>query len=193
MARNTRTNSASYLRIAPWAIATLLLLLPLVAMQFTSEMNWNVTDFAVMGAMLFGACAAFELAARMTSNNAYRAGVGVAIAAAFILIWINLAVGIIGTEDNPANLMYGGVLVIGIIGAVIARFQPRGMARALVATALAQASVAVIALAAGFGSTAPSFPEAIVFLTMFFAALWLLSAALFRKAAQEQTSADAAS
>ena len=39
----------------------------------------------------------------MTGNSAYRAAVGVAIAAAFILVWMNLAVGIIGSEDNPAN------------------------------------------------------------------------------------------
>ena len=89
----------------------------------------------------------------MTGNSAYRAAVGVALAAAFILVWVNLAVGIIGSEDNPANVMYGGVLAVGIIGAIIARFQPHGMARALVATALAQALVAVIALIAGWGST----------------------------------------
>ena len=128
----------------------------------------------------------------MTGNIAYRAAVGVAVAAAFILVWMNLAVGIIGTEDNPANLMYGGVLAVGIIGAVIARFQPDGMARALVATALAQALVAVIALIAGLGSTGPSWPWSIVILTGFFAALWLISAWLFRKAAREQTPAGAA-
>jgi hypothetical protein len=93
--------------------------------------------------MLAVACGTYELAARMTGNSAYRAAVGVAVAAAFILVWMNLAVGIIGTEDNPANLMYGGVLAVGIIGALIARFQPDGMARALFATALAQALVAV--------------------------------------------------
>jgi hypothetical protein len=97
---------------------------------------------------------------------------------------MNLAVGIIGNEDNPANLMYGGVLAVGIIGAVIARFQPHGMARALVATALAQALVAVIALIAGLGYT--------LILTGFFVALWLTSARLFRKAAQEQVFAGAA-
>ena len=48
--------------------------------------------------------------------------------------------------------MYGGVLAVGIVGAIIARFQPDGMARALVATALAQMVVAVIALIAGWGS-----------------------------------------
>jgi hypothetical protein len=179
-------------RIAVRGTAAFLLLLPLVAMQFTDEVNWDATDFAVFGAMLAVACGTYELAARMTGNRAYRAAVGVAIAAAFILVWMNLAVGIIGNEDNPANLMYGGVLAVGIIGAVIARFQPDGMARALVATALAQALVAVIALIAGSGSTGPTRPWNIVMLTGLFAALWLISAWLFRKAAREQTPAGAA-
>jgi len=179
-------------RIAPWAIAALILLLPLVAMQFTDEVVWDANDFAVIGAMLFGACGACDLAARMTGNIAYRAAVGVAVVAAFILIWINLAVGIIGSEGNPANLMYGGVLAVGILGALIVRFQPHGMARALAATALAQGLVGVIALIAGLGSTEANWPGAVVFLTGFFAALWLVSAWLFRKAAQEQASADAA-
>jgi hypothetical protein len=148
-----------------------------------------VADFATFGAMLVGAGGTYELAARMTGNNAYRAAVGVALAAAFILVWMNLAVGIVGTEDNPANLMYGGVLAVGIIGAVIARFQSHGMARAMSATALAQALVAVIALTAGLGSTGPSWPGGILILTGFFAALWLISAWLFRKAARKQTSA----
>jgi uncharacterized membrane protein len=166
-------------------IAALLLLLPLAAMQFTGEVAWDETDSIVMGAMLFGACGAFELAARMTGNIAYRAAVGVAVVAAFILIWMNLAVGIIGSEDNPANLMYGGVLGVGIVGALIVRFQPDGMARALAGTALAQALVGAIAVILGLGSTGANWPGAILFLTGFFAALWLISAWLFRKAARE--------
>src|SRR5688572_14590172 len=108
-------------RIALWGTAALILLLPLVAMQFTHEVVWDETDFIVFGAMLAVACGTFELAARMTGNILYRAGVGVAVAAAFILVWINLAVGIIGSEDNPANLMYGGVLAVAIAGAKIGR------------------------------------------------------------------------
>ena len=173
-------------------IAGLILLLPLVAMRFTDEVVWDETDFAVMGALLVGACGTFELAARTTGSIAYRAAVGVAVVAAFILIWINLAVGIIGSEDNPANLMYGGVLAVGILGALLARFQPHGMARALAATAFAQALAGVIALMAGWGSTGANWPGAIVVLTGFFAVLWLLSAWLFRKAAREPTSAGAA-
>jgi lambda repressor-like predicted transcriptional regulator len=73
------------------------------------------------------------------------------------------------------------VLAVGIVGAVIARFRPAGMARALVATALAQALVAVVALIAQAG-LAP------VVLTTAFAAPWLASAWLFGRAAQQQAS-----
>jgi len=170
-------------RIAAWAAAALILLLPLVAMQFTDEVNWDVADFALFGALLIGVGVPYELAVRTTGDNAYRAAVGVALAAAFILVWVNGAVGIIGSEDNPANLMYGGVLAVGIIGAIIARFQPDGMARALFATALAQALVAVIALIAGLGSPW-SGPLEIVALNGFFVALFVGSALLFQKAAR---------
>jgi hypothetical protein len=192
MAVNTANGGEQHrsrLRIAPWAIAAVLLLLPLVAMQFTDEVAWDETDFAVIGAMLLGACGTYELATRTTGNSAYRAAVGVAVVAAFILVWMNLAVGIIGSEDNPANLMYGGVLAVGIFGALIVRFQSHGMARALAATALAQTLVGVIALIAGLGSAGANWPGVIVFLTGFFCALWLVSAWLFRKAAREQASA----
>jgi len=170
-------------RIASWAAAVLILLLPLVAMQFTDEVNWDVADFALFGALLIGAGVLYELAVRKTGDNAYRAAVGVALAAAFILVWVNGAVGIIGSEDNPANLMYGGVLAVGIIGAIIARFQPHRMARALFATALAQALVAVIALIAGLGFPW-SGPLEIVVLNGFFVALFVGSALLFQKAAR---------
>ena len=149
-------------------------------------MDWNAADFAVFGALLAVVGVIFTLAARKTGNNAYRSAVGVALAAAFILVWVNGAVGIIGDESNDANMMYIGVLAVGIIGAIIARFQPHGMARALYATALAQVLVAVIALIAGLGSTGPIWPRDILILTGFFAALWLVSARLFRNAAREQ-------
>ena len=186
MSGNTENGSGrrgSRWRIAAWAVAALILLLPLVAMQFTDEVNWDVADFAFAGALLIGTGITYELAVRKTGDTAYRAAVGVALAAAFILVWVNSAVGIIGTESDDANLMYGGVLAVGIIGAIIARFQPHGMARALFATALAQALVAVIALLAGLGSPW-SGPGEILILNGFFVALFAGSALLFRKAAR---------
>jgi hypothetical protein len=185
---NSGGRRRSRLRIAAWAAAALILLLPLFAMQVTDQVAWGVADFAIFGALLVGAGVTFELAVRMTGNTAYRSAVGVALAAAFALVWVNGAVGIIGDEGNDANLMYGGVLAVGILGAIIARFQPHGMARALFATALAQALVAVIALITGLGSTGPTWPQDILILTGIFAALWLTSAWLFRTAARGESS-----
>src|ERR687895_1422202 len=121
----------------------------------------------------------------MLARNAYRAAVGVALAAAFVLVWLSLGVGIIGADGDPANTMYFGVLAVGIIGAIVARFRPHGMARALFATALAQALVAVIALIAGLGLPW-SPPLEILALNGFFVALFVGSAFLFRYAAREQ-------
>ncbi len=159
-------------------VTAFILLLPLLAMQVTDEVVWDLADFAVAGVLLFGAGLTYELVARKGGTIAYRAAIGVAVATALILVWMNLAVGIIGSEDNLANLMYIGVLAVGTIGAITARFQPHGMARASFATALAQMLVGVIALIAGLGFT--------LILNAFFAALWVGSALLFRRAARTQ-------
>ena len=126
----------------------------------------------------------------MKTRNACRSAVGVALVRAVILLWVNGAVGVIGSEDNDANLMYFGVLAVGIIGAVIARFEPRGMALAVFATALAQALVTAVALIGRLGYPA-SGPLEILGLNGFFIALWVGSAWLFRRAAREQPLADA--
>lgn len=188
MARNMENGSGrrgNPWRAAVWGAAALLLLLPLVAMRFTDDVNWGLGDFITFGTMLAVACGTYELAARMTRNKAYRAAVGIAVAAAFFLVWVNLAVGIIGSESNPANLMYGGVLAVGIVGAIIARFRPHGMALALAATASAQAMVALIAVLVG--SEDPwNGPLEILALNGFFVALFAGSAWLFRRAAHER-------
>jgi hypothetical protein len=173
-------------RIAAWGTVAALILLPWFAMRVTDAVKWDAADFAFAAALILGTGITYELTARMTGNSAYRTAVGVALAAAFILVWVNAAAGIIGSEDDIANVMYGGVLAVGIVGAIVARCQPHGMARVLVATALAQALAAAIALAAGLGLPG-SGPLEIAALNGFFAALWLLSAWLFRKAAREQT------
>jgi hypothetical protein len=178
-------------RVAVWAAAGLVLLLPLVAMWFTDEVKWGVADFVAAGALLSGAGLTYELVARTKAGIAYRAAVGVAMAAALILVWLSLGVGIIGRDGDPANLMYFGVLAVGIIGAIIARFRPRGMARALVATALAQASVAVFALIAGLGYPW-SGPLELSALNGFFVALFAGSAWLFHRAAHGRTERGAA-
>ena len=165
------------------ALATAcILMLPLLAMRLTAEVSWNPGDFAVAGLLLFGAGLAYQLMARTSGNTACRGLAGIRGGGALLLVWVNLAVGIIGAEGNPANSMYIGVLAIGIIGALVVRFRPHGMARTLFAMALAQASVAVIALVAGFGAGGPEGRRDVLVATVFFVALWSGSSLLFRRA-----------
>jgi hypothetical protein len=155
--------------------------------------NWPPYALAFWGAVVFGTGLIYELVARKGGTVAYRAAVGIACATGFVLLFINAAAGVIG--DGPVNLMYLGVLAVGFVGALIARFQPRGMALALVATAVAQMLVPVIALViwkAGWqdpflnpNSPHPPFHPGIgpVFgLNAVFAALWVASGLLFRRA-----------
>jgi hypothetical protein len=101
----------------------------------------------------------------------------------FLLIWINLAVGIIGSEDNPANALYIGVLIIGLVGAALARLEPTGMSNALWVTAGAQFLVPFIAMAIW----RPSFDDppgiiGVIMLNTVFAAMFFVSGLLFRRA-----------
>ena len=137
-----------------------------------------------MGGLLFGVGLAYELLARKSENAAYRVAFGIGLVTAFLLVWVNGAVGIIGSENNPANLMYGGVLAVGLIGSLMARFKPRGMSRALIATALAQVVVPVVALivwppqTTSWGAAGVS---GVFVFNAFFAVLFAGSALLFRR------------
>jgi hypothetical protein len=165
----------------------LILLIPLLAMQFDSGVNWSPFDFVVAGALLFGSGLAYVLVAGKGGNSAYRAAVGVAVGAALLLVWINLAVGIIGSEDNPVNLLYFWALFAGVIGAAAARLRPRGMSRAMFATAFFVACVSVVAKivgSPGLGSLRET-PGVLGVLTLnaFFVMLFVVAGLLFRHSA----------
>src|SRR3569623_21613 len=104
-------------RIAGWGAAATLLLTPLVAMQFTREVNWTGFDFAFMGAMLGGVGLVVEWAFRKSGSTAYRMAVCLALAAIFFLLVIYGAVGVIGSEQEDANLLFGGVFFVVVSGA----------------------------------------------------------------------------
>ena len=113
-----KTGNTTYKAAIRIALATgFLLLLPLLAMQFTNEVVWDVADFIIAGVLLFGTGLTYKLAAIKVGNIVYRSAVGLALTAAFILIWVNGAVGIIGSENNDANLMYGGVFGVFVLNA----------------------------------------------------------------------------
>jgi hypothetical protein len=105
----------------------------------------------------------------------------VALAAAGLQVWMNLAVGIVGNEDNPLNQGFYGVVVTAAACAFVARFTADGMARAMVAVAGVQALLALML------ATAPSNAReamGVIVLSWGFIALWLISAALFHRSAR---------
>ena len=180
MARNMEQGSArrrNRWSLAIWGTAACLLLLPAIAMRFPgSGVDWGARDFIIMGVMFTIACGSYELATRLSDSIAYRAGAGMAIVTAFLTVWVNMAVGMLGSEQNPANLLFGGVLAIGLIGALVARFRPQGMARAMQATAAAQGAMALYALFGGYADVTLHIGA--------FVLPWLLSGWLFNKAAR---------
>lgn len=165
-----------------WLLALLLILAPAVAMRLTDQVDWQAEDFLAFGIMLLIPGLALELVTRKRGPGSFRTGVGLAMAAAFFLVWVNGAVGLIGAEDNPANLMYGGVLGVAVLGAAISRLRPRGMAMSMLAAAVAQALVLVIALLRDAGRGAPSWPTGTITGTVFFVVLWCAAAFAFRQA-----------
>lgn len=169
-------------RVAMWAAAAALLSIPAIAMQFTSEVDWSGSDFIVMGIMLGTAFGTFDLASRMSGSIPYRAGAGVAVAASFFLVWCNLAVGIIGSESNPANLMFGAILIVALAGSIVARFEASGMSRTMIVTGAMQAGIGIIALTGNMGAAKDSWPTDIIVVTLVFTGMWLVAARLFRLA-----------
>jgi hypothetical protein len=170
-------------RIIGWGVAAILILLPLVAMQFTSEVNWTASDFIFAGAMFGITGGTFELAVRASGGGGYRAGAAIALLTAFLTVWINLAVGIIGNEDNPLNLMFFGVIAAAIIGAIVAKFEAPGMVRAMSVAAALQGLIGFGVLIAGWGTSEPPGIIRLFILIEFFAGAWLFSAFCFRKTA----------
>jgi hypothetical protein len=191
--KSTRQGSTARRSLGRVALVTAcILLVPLVAMQFTSEVVWTLADFVVAGALLGGTGLALDLAVTSRASVAYKAAAGLALAAGLLLVWVNLAVGIVGDEGERFNLLYLGVLAVGVAGSVIARLRPEGMVRALLAMALGQASVAVIALIAGKADAPGSSVGEILGVNGLFIALFAGSAWLFRHAARRQRPVGAA-
>jgi len=75
----------------------LLLLIPLIAMRFTDEVNWTLLDFIVAGVLLLATGLICELVIRKVNKIEHRIAICLAILTALLLIWAELAVGIFGT------------------------------------------------------------------------------------------------
>jgi hypothetical protein len=128
------------LRVALGALA--LLMVPLVASRLVPDWNWPAGAFVRVYVLFFGVGIAYALIARKMGAWTYKAGVGIALVAGFALGWSTM----VQTADSghPERLWFLSVLVVGFIGACLARLKARGLALTLFAMAAVLALIAVM-------------------------------------------------
>ncbi|NOT73574.1 MAG: hypothetical protein HOP08_01510 [Cyclobacteriaceae bacterium] len=179
------TFSQSVLIVA--IVTGVLLSIPLIAMQFSNEVDWSAADFIVMGALIFGIGFSYVLITRYVTNLVYRIAVAMALGSTFLLIWANLAVGLIGSGPNAANLMYIGVIAVGIVGTILSRFTAGGMERAMYLMAGSLIVIAAILLVTNIYQRTDSSVTEVIAVNSFFAGLFAVAGLLFRYVALEHT------
>ena len=164
-----------------WAGAVALLLVPFVAMRVTSEVDWTLGDFIFAGLMLAMLCGLVELAVRRSSGAMYRWAMALAALGGFAVIWVNLAVGIVASEDNDYNLVFLAIILATVAASAAVRIRPGAMAKILPVTAAAL----LIALGVGQWLGSDELPDTRIVewigVTVF-AGMFALSAILFRYA-----------
>ncbi|MCU0227746.1 MAG: hypothetical protein MUF01_08900 [Bryobacterales bacterium] len=171
------------LRVALVALG--LLMAPLVASRVVEGWNWPPKAFALTYVLFFGTGMAYALIARKMGAWAYKTGVGLALATGFAMGWGTMVR--TSESENPANLLYFGVLVVGAVGAWLVRLDARGLARTMFVMA---------ALLAVMGITLPRFSpgavpgaEGIPLLVLaLFVGLFATAGLLFRYASRQRPS-----
>lgn len=171
-------------RLIGWSIPVLLLLVPLA-----TGAPWTPSDYVTAAVMFAIVGFGIELAVRLSTDIVYRAAAAVAVVTGFLLVWVNIAVGFLGNEENSANLKFFGLLGLTLVGALALRFRASGLARLLVATAVGQLLIGVAALAFGLGAPGDRGVYEAVMGTSMFTGLWLASAWLFARAARREAAA----
>jgi peptidoglycan/LPS O-acetylase OafA/YrhL len=79
------------------SVVAFLLLIPLIAMQFTNEVNWSLFDFIAAAVMLLGTGLLCEFVMRKVKKKSHRIIICFAFLLLLLLIWAELAVGIFGS------------------------------------------------------------------------------------------------
>jgi hypothetical protein len=162
------------LRVALGALAVLIV--PLVASRFVEGWNWSAGSFVFVYALFFATGMVYALITRKMGVWSYKAGFGLALVAGFALGWSTMVH--VADSEHPENLVYYSVLVVGLVGALLARLKARGLARTLFAMA---ATLALIALMLPSGAP-PYLARNMVIGHGVFVALFTASGLLFRHA-----------
>ncbi len=80
-----------------FSIPLVLLAIPLIAMQFTKEVRWELSDFVIMGILLFGTAFLCEMVLRNVKTTKNRLIICAGILFGLVLLWLEMAVGIFGS------------------------------------------------------------------------------------------------
>ncbi len=161
-------------RPAPWRVAMWGAFATLLSLPALFRFPWSASDFVVMGVMLGSVGLGIEFLVRRSGSNAFRLGSVAAVLTAFMTVWANLAVGMIGSEDNPYNLYFMAIPPVVFAAAALVRFDAGR-------TAWIMTAAAGVQLALAFGGLDVDLRGARF--SSFFAFLWLIAAALFWSAA----------
>jgi len=167
--------------LAVAAVTLGLLVIPFTASFITSEMQWTLSDYILAWVMFFVAGLSYALVSRLSSDYRYRAAVGLAAFTGLFMVWSNLAVGIVGNEDNPFNLVYFILIMIGLVAAFWVRFDARGLSRVALGMCFLLAAIAVYAVFSGMQDIPESSTSQIIGVHMFFITPLLISAILFHQ------------
>lgn len=168
-----------------WLLAASMVV-ALVGLTLAGKLDWGVMDFVFVAVVLFGGLGAYRFVSGRGQGRTFHLAVALSLITALSMIWITLAVGIIGSEDNQANIMYVAVLGIGLLGSIIARFRAPGMKWTMVWVTIAQFAVTILAYTIWKPETEQHVFSTAV-LNLFYVMLFLSSAVLFHRASRQVT------
>lgn len=170
-----------------WGILSLPIIGSAIAMQFEgSGVEWTPGDFMAATVLLGGAGLAVEGLMRVPGKAPYRLAAVLAVFGLLFLVWANLAVGIVGSENDPFNSLYFLAVPLVVLGAILARLKPRGMALTMAAAAAIPVLLAIAALLLGKQHQPLDSVREILVANGLFATIFTASALLFRQAAKRE-------
>jgi len=140
-APTARTAMPLPLRLALWGSLLAIFMIPTIAKATYAGMLWTVGDFVFAAVALGMLGVLIEFGYRLSDSWSYRIAAMGAALGAFLLVWINLAVGFIGDEGNPLNLAYFAMLAVVFVGGALFRFRAAPMAALMLFCAVAQLAI----------------------------------------------------
>lgn len=165
-------------RLARWSAVAILLLVPLGMMQVIPDWHWGPGAFLLAGMVLGGPVLLYEAAARRAASSAYGLGAAIALATSFLTVWTTLV------RDDGNGIGFLVLVLAAAVGAFAAGFRAAGMARAMVGVAGIQAFLGLMIATAPVTASMPGGSLKALAFSGVFAALWLISAGCFWRAAR---------